>query len=300
MHSNGGLKLLFVINPVSGGKEKNDWEATIRKSFNDSIHSIEFYIIQKNHDKSSIRHYVETLKPDRVIAVGGDGTVKLVAEILQGSQTILGILPAGSANGMAKELKIPEEIDKALPIAIESPGRCIDLLQVNNDHICIHLSDIGLNALLLKYFEKSKIRGMIGYGLALFKVLGGKQRFEATIKTDKESINRKAFMIVIANAGSYGTGAVINPESNLYDGSFEVVVIRKLHLFELFKMLITHKPFDPDCVEIFKANSLEITIARKAYFQIDGEFLGKVNSVNVKMLHQALRVAIPDEAKIEN
>jgi len=73
-----------------------------------------------------------------------------------------------------------------------------------------------------------------------------------------------------------------------------------LHLFELFKMLITHKPFDPDCVEIFKANSLEINIARNAYFQIDGEFLGKVNSVNVKMLHQALRVAIPDEAKIEN
>jgi len=104
MHNNGGLKLLFVINPVSGGKEKNDWEATIRKSFSDSIHSIEFYIIQKNHDKTSIQHYVETLKPDRVIAVGGDGTVKLVAEILQGTQTILGILPAGSANGMAKEL----------------------------------------------------------------------------------------------------------------------------------------------------------------------------------------------------
>ena len=91
-------------------------------------------------------------------------------------------------------------------------------MQVNDDQTCIHLSDIGLNALLLKYFEKSKIRGMIGYGLALFKVLGGKQKFNATIKTDKETIERKAFMIGNSNAGSYGTGAVINPESNLYDG----------------------------------------------------------------------------------
>jgi lipid kinase, YegS/Rv2252/BmrU family len=297
MHNNGGLKLLFVINPVSGGKEKNDWEATIRNYFRESIHSIEFYIIQKNHDKTSIQHYVDTLKPDRVIAVGGDGTVKLVAEILKGKEAILGILPAGSANGMAKELNIPEEIEKALPIAIESTGKNIDLLQVNDDQICIHLSDIGLNALLLKYFEKSKIRGMIGYSLALFKVLGGKQKFEATIKTDKETVKRKAFMIVIANAGSYGTGAVINPESNLYDGKFEVVVIRQLHLYELFKMLITHKPFDPDCVEIFPATSLEITTVRKAYFQVDGEFLGKISSIKVKMLHHALRVAIPDEAK---
>lgn len=297
MHNNGGLKLLFVINPVSGGKEKNDWEASIRSYFRDSVHSIEFYIIQKNHDKTSIQHYVNTLAPDRVIAVGGDGTVKLVAEILNGKQIIMGILPAGSANGMAKELNIPEELEKALPIAIEAEGKSIDLLQVNGDHICIHLSDIGLNALLLKHFEKSKIRGMIGYGLALFKVLGGKQRFDATIKTETETVRRKAFMVVIANASTYGTGAVINPESNLSDGRFEVVVIRKLHLFELFKMLISHKPFDPDCVEIFSASSLEINIARKAYFQIDGEFLGKLDSVNVKMLHQALRVAIPDEAK---
>ena len=80
-------------------------------------------------------------------------------------------------------------------------------------------------------------------------------------------------------------------------GDFPVVVIRQLHLYELFKMLITHKPFDPDCVEIFPATSLEITTERKSYFQIDGEFLGKVDSVKVKMLHQALRVAIPDEAK---
>jgi diacylglycerol kinase family enzyme len=102
-------------------------------------------------------------------------------------------------------------------------------------------------------------------------------------------------MVVIANAASYGTGAVINPEGNLYDGIFEIVVIRKLKLLELFKMLLSHTPFNPDSVEIISTDILELSTMRKAHFQVDGEYLGRENQIEAKILHQALYVCLPGE-----
>src|SRR6476661_3903158 len=107
MHNQQPLKLLFVINPVSGGKEKQDWEASIREYFKEIPHMAEFYLLNGQSDKRSLQHYIETLSPDRVVAVGGDGTVKMVTELLKDTSIPLGIIPAGSANGMAKELAIP-------------------------------------------------------------------------------------------------------------------------------------------------------------------------------------------------
>ncbi|HEY6954232.1 MAG TPA: diacylglycerol kinase family protein, partial [Flavisolibacter sp.] len=217
------LKILFVINPVSGGKEKNDWEASIREYFKDKPHSTEFYLLTGKDDKVSVQHHIDRLQPDRVVAVGGDGTVKMLAGILKETGIVLGILPAGSANGMARELKVPLVAEQALDVIVNGSCRKLDLIKINEEEICLHLSDLGLNALLVKNFEQSSSRGMWGYGKAVFKVLWKKPLMYLTIKTDKQEVRRKAYMVVIANAQTYGTGAIINPDGQLNDGFFEVV-----------------------------------------------------------------------------
>lgn len=299
MQNHGNLKILFVINPVSGGKEKHDWEAVIRRYFRNSVHSIEFYVLTGGNDKISIQHYIERIRPDRVVAVGGDGTVKMLADLLKETTMALGILPAGSANGMAKELKIPLQAEKALEVITSGQCRKLDLIKINEEEICLHLSDIGLNALLVKYFERSKKRGMWGYGKAIFKVLWRKSLMQVNIKTEKEEINRKAFMVVIANAQTYGTGAVINPDGKPDDGLFEIVVVRRLHFIELLKMLITHKPFHPDRIEIFQTRNVELLTKRKAYFQVDGEFIGKLASIKARILPRIINVILPVEKEKE-
>lgn len=292
------LKILFVINPVSGGKEKHDWEASIRNFFRDKPHVIDFYLLTGANDKISIQHHIDRIKPDRVVAVGGDGTIKLLADILKETQISLGILPAGSANGMAKELKIPLQVEEALKIIVADRCKKLDLIKINEEEICFHLSDVGLNALLIKHFEGSGKRGMWGYGKMVLKVLWKKTVMYTTIKTDKAEIKRKAFMVVIANAQTYGTGAVINPEGKLNDGLFEIVIVRKLHLFELLKMLITHKPFHQKRIEVFQAKNLELHLKRKAYFQVDGEYLGKTICVRARILPQILNVILPPEKQL--
>lgn len=300
MQNHPNLKILFVLNPISGGKEKHDWEASIREYFKESPHAIEFYLLTGGHnDKISIQHHIDRIKPDRVVAVGGDGTVKMLADMLKETTIPLGILPAGSANGMAKELKIPLEAQEALQIITHGECHKLDLVKINEEEICLHLSDIGLNALLVKYFEGSKKRGMWGYGQAVIKVLWKKPLMHVSIKTDKEEIKRKAFMVVIANAQTYGTGAIINPEGKLDDGLFEVIVVRKLNLLELLKMLVTHKPFHPNRIEVFQTKTVEMFTKRKAYFQVDGEYIGKTTSIKARILPQIIHVMIPPDKEKE-
>jgi YegS/Rv2252/BmrU family lipid kinase len=277
------MKLLFVINPISGGKEKTDWETHIRNYFKTSPHEMEFFLLTGKGDESSVNHYLNTVKPDRVVAVGGDGTIKMIAEIVQHKDLPLAIIPAGSANGMAKELNIPADVETALDIAINGEVKPTDVITINDKEICIHLSDLGLNAMLVKYFEASKKRGMWSYGKAVFRVLWEKQKMYVTIASDNAQIRRKAYMVVLANARKYGTGANINPEGDVSDGYFEIVVVRKLNVIEILKSILTNKPFEKRRIEVIKTKKAMITVLKSAYFQVDGEYRGKVKQLTASI-----------------
>src|SRR5215203_4271721 len=129
MQKDAVLKILFIINPISGGKEKRDWEEKIRTYFKQSPHNMDFFILTGRGDVSSIQHYIKTINPDRVVGVGGDGTIKMLAQLLYGTPLPLGVIPAGSANGMARELGIPVDIDVALEIVMNGAVRPIDVIK---------------------------------------------------------------------------------------------------------------------------------------------------------------------------
>jgi YegS/Rv2252/BmrU family lipid kinase len=287
------MKVLFIINPVSGGKEKRDWEEKIRTYFKQSPHNMEFYILTGQSDVVSVQHHINSINPDRVVGVGGDGTIKMLAQLLYHTPLPLGIIPAGSANGMARELGIPIDIDVALDIVVNGTVTPIDVIEIDDSEICIHLSDLGLNAMLVKQFEQSKNRGMWGYGKAVFRMLWQKQIMYVTIQTDTETVKRKAYMVAIANASKYGTGATINPDGKTDDGIFEIVVVRKLNMIEIGKAILTEKSFDPTKIEIFKTTKATLSTLSKAYFQIDGEYRGRVKKVKAKMQAGCLHILLP-------
>ncbi len=288
MNKQDSLQLLFIINPGSGNTSVN-WAGEIDRFFADLPHRIEKHLLTRNCTVNSLKDKISQSKPDRVIAVGGDGTVKLVAECILYSEIVLGILPAGSANGLAKELGIPADVPGALKHVLKSETQQIHLIKINNQ-LCVHLSDIGFNASVIKIFEASKQRGMWGYVKAAWRVLWRHSVMLATIKTDKDTIRREAAMIVIANATRYGSGAVINPAGRLDDDLFEIVIIRKVSFTEIFKMMVTHQPYNKTKTELFQSQSLQISSRKKVHFQIDGEYMGKINKIDAVIIHKALYV----------
>ncbi len=285
------FNILFVLNPASGGKKKFNWQKAICQYFENLSHTIEFYILTGKDDTGSLDGIIKKLQINKIVAVGGDGTVKLLTRYLMGSNLALGILPAGSANGMAKELQISEIPEEALDIIINGKIKCCDVIKINND-ISLHLSDFGLNAQLIKYFDEGKLRGMWGYARMVIKVLWRKKLMNAHIIADDLNLNTKAYMIVIANASKYGTGALVNPQGDLDDGLFEIVILRKFPVIELCKMLLSYKKFNPEKVEVFQTKSATIITRRKTHFQIDGEYIGKLKRVDAKIIPSQINLLV--------
>ncbi len=281
------------MNPVSGGRHKASWESGVRDYFRHSQHKFEIYNTNGKNDQESLRYWVERWQPDKVIAVGGDGTLKLVAEVLLGSDIPICIFPAGSANGMARELGLPLSLEKCWEVLFEGIAKRVDVIRINNKNICIHLSDIGLNAHLVKYFEENDVRGKIGYAKEVFRVLWRRRLMYLSITRGSITLKRKAFMVVLANASMYGTGARINPIGSLHDGLFEVVILRKLSVIELLKMLFFNRPFNPRKTELLQAESLTIEVRKRAYFQVDGEYIGKTDEIKAEIVRNALSLVFP-------
>lgn len=286
--------ILFVINPVSGGTDKKDHEDAIKRYFASLPYKVDVFSLSDKNNAQSLQRHIQKLKPAVVVAVGGDGTVSLVAKQIMGTDMILGIVPAGSANGMARELNILANTEEALKIIQSGKVRKADVININN-LVCLHLSDIGLNARLVKYFEEGNTRGKLGYAKVALKVLFNPQNIRVVVKTKHEEITRDAFMVVLANASKYGTGAVINPAGDLYDGLFEVVIIKHIGVLTLLKRWIAPNRLDPRKIEVIQAESVSITTNRRVHFQVDGEYIGKVKQVFARVVPGQLNILVPDE-----
>jgi diacylglycerol kinase (ATP) len=285
-------KILFFINPGSGNKEI-DWKTKITEFFTAQQIPVEIVELPNPCKPDMIRKKIKSTDAEKVVAVGGDGTIKMVSEGVLNTGKTLGILPAGSANGMARELEIPTDPDAAIGLLIEGQTRQIHLIRVN-DEISIHLSDIGFNAFVVKKFEEENTRGMKGYIKAAWNVLWQHRRMKVNIQTDTENVYRYAVMVVIANATRYGNGVVINPEGSLYDDLFEVVIVRKISFTELLKMRFgKNKKLNPKKTELFQTRSMEIVSKHHVHFQVDGETMGKVKKVSAELIEARLKVIVP-------
>lgn len=285
-------KIIFIINKKSGD-ENTDWEKSITDFFEHYDIETLLYILPQNCDLAKVKKEIVHFKPQLAVAVGGDGTVKLVAECIMKTNIVLGILPAGSANGMAKELNISEEPEAALKTLFNGVIKKIHLTKIN-DQLCIHLADVGFNAYVIRKFEIQKGRGMWGYFKAAIKVLFAHKKMQLALRVKNENVELKAAMIVIANATCYGSGALINPNGSLEDELFEVIAVKKISLPELFKMAVSHTAYNPAKTEVFQTDQLTIRSIGNVHFQVDGEYLGKVKSINAKIVPGALSVLVPE------
>jgi diacylglycerol kinase (ATP) len=286
------MKCLFIVNPASGPGQK-DWEQIIRDFFKDRPEEIDFYHLDKDaNNKEALSHRIRAMRPDRVIAAGGDGTIKMAAEMMIEEKVPLGIIPAGSANGMAKELGIPLDPATALHMSVTAEPKPLDMIFINEEY-CIHLSDIGLNARMLEHFEQSDTRGFLGYARALLKMMGRHQFMRVRLLANNKVYKRKVVMAVIANASKYGTGAIINPDGDPADGEFEVVLVRRLGMLQLLKMILTNKPLGSNKIEVVKCKRMKLTVSRPYPFQIDGEYRDKVTEINAVVEPAAVQVIRP-------
>lgn len=286
-------KYILVVNPISGDVDKSE---ILNKTMAFAIeYDVEIIVYETSgvNDDLAIKDLYNLHKPERILIAGGDGTIKMVGEALEKQDVIFGILPAGSANGLAVDLNLPSTLEENLAIGFHNHFMEMDMISINGKK-SIHLSDLGLNAELVKNYENGSTRGKLGYALQVITTLTElEEPFTAKIEVNDETIECVARMIVIANSQKYGTGVTINPDGVMNDGKFEIVILKNLDLVVFGKIITGNIPVNSDDVEIISSDKASIATTTPVSFQIDGEYIGEETQLNIKILPSQMKVAIP-------
>lgn len=233
---------------------------------------------------------------DVIVAVGGDGTINEIGAKVMQQDKILGILPFGSGNGLARFLKIPMNTVKAIKVINDFEVKMIDTATFN-DKCFFNMAGMGFDAHISSVFAGNKGRGLRGYlKLGLREVLNYKpQHYRMTI--DGKEYTRTAFVISVANSSQYGNNAHIAPAASVTDGLLDVCIVKEFPMYKLpllaYEML-NSKTDHSKLVEIIKGKNIHISRMKDDAIHIDGEpfFMGREISVSVKPL--SLNIITPD------
>jgi diacylglycerol kinase (ATP) len=286
-------KYVLIVNPISGDTDKS--EILIKTLAFAEEYNIEIIVYETTGkgDEKALKKLYELHKPERILIAGGDGTIKMAGETMRGKDVIIGILPAGSANGLSVDLNLPNTIEENLAVAFHNHFIEMDMISINGKK-SIHLSDLGLNAELVKNYENSATRGKLGYALQVVTTLTElEEPFSSTITTAEQTIECTARMIVIANSQRYGTGVTINPEGKMNDGKFEIVILKNLDLLVFGQIITGNIPLKSEDVEIISTDKATITTNVPVSFQIDGEYIGMETKLEIEILPAQLKIAVP-------
>ncbi|WP_026464460.1 diacylglycerol/lipid kinase family protein [Adhaeribacter aquaticus] len=287
--------LLFVLNPISGGLEKETVQVALEEFCSQNQMEYFLFFTSGENDDKAIRNLIQKNKFDLVVAIGGDGTVSLVANILNYGDIPLGIIPLGSGNGLSKDLHIPQAISEALNVLLEGVIRKIDSLELNGQ-ISFHLSDLGFNARIVQKFSEGETRGPAAYVKIALQEYIYYEPFTYTITTDKETFHGPAFMLTIANANAFGSNAAINPAGIVDDGKFEICLIEpfpKQAAFGVLYDLYTNDIQNSEYSKILTCREATIIKETEDILQIDGEPVSVGNEIRIIMHKQSLPVLVP-------
>lgn len=289
------MKILFVINPISGAKSNDEAILSIHKAAAEKGFDFKFLYTTGYKDDEALSTQIKEYKPDRVIAGGGDGTIQLVVRNILNMDIPLGILPLGSANGLATALNVSQSIEDIIShLTTNYKTIPLDLLKVNGKYICAHLGDLGINALIVKKFAEQKQRGMFGYLRHLMKSIKESPVLRYTIKTPEGIYHKKGYMLSFANGNKYGTGIHISAGS-VSDGKFEICNVPRVTIKDFLKACLTRFNFFTNkemFSDVISTSQAEIRINKKIHYQIDGEYMGQTNHLKIEIMKSAIKLLV--------
>lgn len=282
--------ILFLINPVSGGKSKLDFPALAVKYLDETKFHPEFLFTERQGHAFEIAAAADDM--DIVVAVGGDGTVNEIASALDGSVKCMGIIPCGSGNGLARALGIPLNEKKAILRLNKLHITRIDSGNFNGRKF-FNMAGIGFDAHISALFAREAKRGLKGYVKKTLSEIAEYRSARYHIEIDGKSLNREAFMISIANSAQYGNNAYISPSASLRDGLLDVCIIKPFPLYKLPVLglrMFNKSAHRSAYVEIVRAREVCIFRESEGAVHLDGEpvEMGRKLSIRVQPLSLSL------------
>jgi len=209
-----------------------------------------------------------------VVAWGGDGTVNEIAGVLICRQAALGIVPAGSGNGLARGLGIPIRPAEALHRALAGSERSIDVGELGGQWF-FNLAGMGFDAAIAERFNRQgQTRGLLAYVQFIAPRFLSHQAVPCVLEADGERLDLSVLMVTIANCREFGGHAVIAPHASPDDGRLDLVAIPDRSAVDRLGLIphvfagTLHRVRD---VLMRRVTRVRIAFDRPMVFHVDGE-----------------------------
>ena len=283
--------IAFVVNPSSGPKKKENIVDVISKNMSGKT-PFDILVWKDKNNFEEIRKEIISGKYTHVVAVGGDGTVNEVAKNLASTNIVLGIIPRGSGNGLARSLGIPQNAVEAIKRVETGSIKTIDHGFINGKFFSC-AAGIGFDAHICQLFATSKTRGLISYiNISITQLLSYRAK-EYTIEINNETIKTKAFLIAFANAGQYGNDFYIAPEAKMDDGLLHLVILKPFNVISACNLLVKvlrKKAHQSKNIVTLTGQQIKIKNLNTEFIHFDGEPGVTENEIEVRVNPKSLQV----------
>jgi YegS/Rv2252/BmrU family lipid kinase len=235
---------------------------------------------------------------ETVAAVGGDGTIGLIAGALRGTPGRLAVIPAGRGNDFARVLKIPEDPREAVRIALEGEERSVDVGDVDGEtFVCI--ASLGFDSDANRIANEAKlVKGNLVYLYAALRALAGWKHANFRVVIDGEPVDIHGWSVAIANSKAYGGGMYIAPQAELDDGQFDVVMgseSSKLTFLRDIGKVFKGTHSDLSYVQTRRGKKVELSADRPFTIYADGDPIGELPAT-VSISPRSLNVLVPRDS----
>ncbi len=283
-------RYLFINNPISGGGKQDFTKVFNAFEENFPSHRI-INTTHIGHAKELANQYQHEY--DIIVAVGGDGTINEIASVLLNSNTELGIIPNGSANGLAFHLGLPMTVDKAVLYLLDSTAKPIDVIEANNS-IFLNVAGVGFDGHINVLFNQTKLRGLWSYAKLIFTEYIKYKPFNYKIDISGSSYQGKAFFIVYENSTQYGHNFHIAPNAKVNDGIMHITIVTKppfILMPFLIRTVFKGKALDSKYCTELTCSKMTLSFNNEA-MHLDGEIPDNsgLSTMQFSVLEKAIKV----------
>lgn len=262
---------------------------------------------------------------DVVIACGGDGTVRLVAEAVSESDTRIGIVPAGTGNLLARNLRLDSNFNAAIKTAFSGSERTIDICHAEvkypggktEDIPFVVMAGVGVDAQMIANTDddlKKRI-GFLAYGVAIARSLKGGNRIKLTRRLDEGRWHAlSAHSVIVGNCGDLVNNLTLLPNAVPDDGKLDIVIMRPKGLLGWTviggrlvwqmaqKIWVTFagqseraksQEMNGDSLRFLQGEKIDVDFRNPEMFEVDGDEVGDVDGFTIHVVPDALTVRVP-------
>lgn len=290
------IKTRFIFNPRSGHNAKSPHLLERARAFirERSLHADVVITESPRHAHELARRAVDE-GCGLVVAIGGDGTLNEVASALVGTDSVFGLVPCGSGNGLGRHLGIFGRGDGAFRTLVEGRARAIDTGEVNGIPF-FNAMGLGFDAEIAHRFNHLESRGLPAYVRTTLRTFFNYRPESCLIRNGAESVRTPAFILTVANSDQYGNNCYIAPGAQIDDGRLDLTVITRANALNaaplaarLFMKTIGGSG------SVLRLRGEHFTVERKAagLIHTDGETHHAAATLEITVRPRSLRIMVP-------